>query len=525
MPAGGRAMRKAKRQASPALKQKGYNSKDYSQVTGPAARRLFDLFGSLPLLLLPLLSLAILFICSTPHKVNTDPANHSNLIMEDRSFDGAFFLSLSLDETFRTAPPESEAGDDMEIDEGFYTPEPEEPGALEASTPDWRVWAHRDFAVTPRGAARDDDFETATEGLDHDTLISALLILLPTALGARFALEGRSGQKMLMAPPRDASELPPGSPDASLSPITHLRQISGFLDPSPEAASDEFTYNPRSGEYDLTPVAAWDALPGLSARSGALLGLSSRSGPLPAAQDRLHRLRYPSVLNSPLFNGSVWNGTPIQVHHHHYYSLPRSKQALPRQPRLPARPSLQQKLALVDAPLDDDTFDVALPQPWQRHLSPHERVPYILSSYVQLLLNVAAAAFAAHLLYAMVTAVRRDIGHKTQQQVANTLSEIATCERMYRENHCAPETVVPAMEAQCNQWLKCINQDPFHGGGTVSIISAEHFGLVLNSLIEPLGIKFCAVVVGFTVAVFGCNFTFGYLRAKAYYGWHKERPD
>lgn len=452
--------------------------------------------------------------------------------MEDRSFDGGFFLSLSLDETFRTAPPQSEAGDDMEIDEGFYTPEPEDPGELEASTPDWRVWAHRDFAVTPRGG-RDDDFETATEGLDHDTLISALLILLPTALGARFALEGRSGQRMLMAPPRDASELPPDSPDASMSPITQLRKISGFSDPSPDAASassDEFTYNPRSGDYDLTPVAVWDdaRLPArLSARPAPL---SARAAALPVASDRLHRLRYPSVLNSPLFNGSVWNGTPIQVHHHHYYSLPRSKQALPPQPRLPARlqarPSLQQKLALADAPLDDDTaLEVMLPQPWQRHLSPHERVPYILSSYVQLLLNVAAVAFAAHLLYAMVAAVRRDIGHKTQQQVANTLSEIATCERMYRENHCAPETVVPAMEAQCNQWLKCINQNPFHGGGTVSIISAEHFGLVLNSLIEPLGIKFCAVVVGFTVAVFGCNFTFGYLRAKAYYGWHKERHD
>ena len=62
-----------------------------------------------------------------------------------------------------------------------------------------------------------------------------------------------------------------------------------------------------------------------------------------------------------------------------------------------------------------------------------------------------------------------------------------------------------------------MNQDPF-SGGNMSLVSAHTLGMIVNSLIEPLGFKVLVVVLSFTVVVFGCNFGFGYLRAKAYWG-------
>lgn len=50
-------------------------------------------------------------------------------------------------------------------------------------------------------------------------------------------------------------------------------------------------------------------------------------------------------------------------------------------------------------------------------------------------------------------------------------------------------------------------------------ISAETIGVLVNSLIEPLGWKFFMFVLMFVVTVFACNFSFGYIRAKSYYGW------
>jgi hypothetical protein len=66
-----------------------------------------------------------------------------------------------------------------------------------------------------------------------------------------------------------------------------------------------------------------------------------------------------------------------------------------------------------------------------------------------------------------------------------------------------------------------MHQNP-HGVGNTSSISAETIGMIINSLIEPLGFKFFMLTFGFVIVIFGWNFTFGYLRAKTYYGWDSD---
>ncbi|ODV79949.1 uncharacterized protein CANTADRAFT_50134 [Suhomyces tanzawaensis NRRL Y-17324] len=161
---------------------------------------------------------------------------------------------------------------------------------------------------------------------------------------------------------------------------------------------------------------------------------------------------------------------------------------------------------------------VSLPQPWSPASRPFSHLPYILSSYLQVLINAAVSLYAAYLFYAVVLSIRQDVLFKVSQQTRQLMVEIDSCRRAYYENNCMPETIVPALERQCAYWHKCMSQDPAKRGNTSSI-SAQTIGILINSLVEPLGIKFFCVVAGFMVVIFGCNFTFGYIRAKMYYGW------
>ncbi|KAF8001628.1 hypothetical protein HF325_004129 [Metschnikowia pulcherrima] len=159
-----------------------------------------------------------------------------------------------------------------------------------------------------------------------------------------------------------------------------------------------------------------------------------------------------------------------------------------------------------------------LPSPWDSRAMPAERTPYVLSSYLQLLINVVLSGYFLHIVIAMVQAIRQDVAHKLKQEANNLLVEMALCERSYNENHCSPETIVPALEKMCAYWEKCMNQDPYQVGNR-SLISAHTIGVILNSLIEPLSFKVLAVGAAATFVIFACNFAFGYIRAKTYYGW------
>lgn len=169
------------------------------------------------------------------------------------------------------------------------------------------------------------------------------------------------------------------------------------------------------------------------------------------------------------------------------------------------------------------TSSEMLPSPWDPHAVPAERTPYVLSSYLQLLVNVVLSGYAVHIVIGMVQAIKQDVAHKLNQESNNLLVEIALCERSYHENHCSPETIVPALEKMCAYWEKCMNQDPSQIGNR-SLVSAHIIGMILNSLIEPLSFKVLAVGAAAIMVIFACNFAFGYVRAKTYYGWTSATP-
>ena len=386
----------------------------------------------------------------------------------------------------------------------------------------------------------------------NDSVVSSIShsILSPTTLGAKLAIMPR--QKLLLPSNMDNHEsidyeIDTNSNNESYSTnydtfgnyrsTPELKHRTGQRNMSSFSSSDanaffanklnrnndieEYTYNPINGGYD-------------SNDSRSTINNSMN-------QSYMYRKNMNKFPVNNIFSptSSSWT-TPLQVHHHHYYSTPINQSATqlvsPSQTEILSQIQLQTgqlqhrdpgRIQVLD-PNQSYNFhpqnrEISLPLPWEANSSPLEKASYILSSYLQLIINFVATCYAAYLVYSIIQTVRQDIKHKLSQQISNVLVEIESCKRSYNDNNCSPDLIVPILEKPCAYWLKCMNQDPYNGGGNKSLISAETVGMIINSLIEPLSFKFFLVMFSFVLLIFACNFTFGFIRAKSYYGWNKER--
>lgn len=76
---------------------------------------------------------------------------------------------------------------------------------------------------------------------------------------------------------------------------------------------------------------------------------------------------------------------------------------------------------------------------------------------------------------------------RSREVATETLAEMAVCAREYKENRCDRSSRVPAMETVCENWEKCMKQDPTKVGRAK--VSAYTFAEILNNFVEPISIK------------------------------------
>lgn len=117
----------------------------------------------------------------------------------------------------------------------------------------------------------------------------------------------------------------------------------------------------------------------------------------------------------------------------------------------------------------------------------HPNLPHILSYYAQFLLNVFLVLFMMYLVYCFWSTIRSDVDMRSHEVASETLAEMAVCAREFQENRCDRSSRVPAVEAACNTWEKCMQQDPSKVGR--ARVSAHTFAEILNSFIEPISVK------------------------------------
>lgn len=91
----------------------------------------------------------------------------------------------------------------------------------------------------------------------------------------------------------------------------------------------------------------------------------------------------------------------------------------------------------------------------------HPLAPIVLSWYLQLLVNACFIGVGVWCVWSFISMMRADLNLATEKARAVLLGEMEACAREFTMNRCAPlSSRVPAMEALCNEWEMCMNQDP-----------------------------------------------------------------
>jgi len=117
----------------------------------------------------------------------------------------------------------------------------------------------------------------------------------------------------------------------------------------------------------------------------------------------------------------------------------------------------------------------------------HPSLPNTLSFYVQFLLNCFFAFCMMYVLYGFYSTICHDIEERAMMESSEILAEMAACAHEFKDNRCDRDSRVPAMEAVCNNWEKCMQRDPLKVGR--SRLSAGMFAEIFNGFIEPISLK------------------------------------
>lgn len=141
-------------------------------------------------------------------------------------------------------------------------------------------------------------------------------------------------------------------------------------------------------------------------------------------------------------------------------------------------------------------------------------VPYVLSLYLQLLLNVVLVGVVFYLGYVFLATIRQDIQARLEIHTMDALHEISLCSREFYRNKCSVENGAkrpPALERPCTMWAKCMNRDPQLIGK--SKVLAETIADIVNAFFQPISWKSLVFIVVLLTGLFSfTNYAFAAFR-------------
>jgi len=117
-------------------------------------------------------------------------------------------------------------------------------------------------------------------------------------------------------------------------------------------------------------------------------------------------------------------------------------------------------------------------------LEMHQRIPVVASAYLRLSVHASWVALVIYILFACFRVVQQDMAHRVYEAAESVSLQIAECTKNYLQNRCAPDTRVPATEAACAIWEKCMAQDPAKVGRAK--VSAATIAEILNGFVSEL---------------------------------------
>lgn len=165
--------------------------------------------------------------------------------------------------------------------------------------------------------------------------------------------------------------------------------------------------------------------------------------------------------------------------------------------------------------LDDKVEDHPEKKPsFGSRLLTDPKVPYVLSLYLQLVINIVVISIIFYMVYTFINTIKADINQKLEIYTREALQEISLCSREYYRNKCSLEDGnkrAPALEQTCTKWSKCMNRDPQLIGR--SKITAETVADIINGFMKPITWK---SLIFLNIMIFGSlaatNLAFGSYR-------------
>jgi hypothetical protein len=120
-------------------------------------------------------------------------------------------------------------------------------------------------------------------------------------------------------------------------------------------------------------------------------------------------------------------------------------------------------------------------------VSDHPSAPAILSKWLQLGVNVILLSTVLFGIFAILSQIRSDLSHASEKARAGIINEMSVCAENYRKNACAPRANrPPALDAPCNDWEVCMNQDP---SVMVLQVSAKNVAEIMNEFVSVMTFK------------------------------------
>lgn len=121
-------------------------------------------------------------------------------------------------------------------------------------------------------------------------------------------------------------------------------------------------------------------------------------------------------------------------------------------------------------------------------ISDHPSAPAILSKWLQLGMNFIIVSIVIFGIFGILMQIRSDLAHANEKARIAVLNEMAVCKDNFLKNNCAPKSArPPALEAPCNEWEICMNQDP--SAAPVIEASVRAVAQVLNEFFGVLTFK------------------------------------
>lgn len=141
------------------------------------------------------------------------------------------------------------------------------------------------------------------------------------------------------------------------------------------------------------------------------------------------------------------------------------------------------KNSTVSFNLDDATGNNVPPSRPKWEFLDNPMIPYVISLYLQLVINVLVLLLVVYYGYKLVLNIQRDIKIKEQQYIMDIIDEVSRCTQDFYRNKCA-DNPPPAIRDACSELNLCMNQDPRQVSR--SMITAATFADIVNGFFSAI---------------------------------------